>query len=86
MLLDNLSLFLRIVEKGGLAVAGREVGLSAATVSERVAALEAYYGATLTRTTRAISLTEEGRRLLMVHGGCWQKLRSSKVEYAMAPM
>ncbi|MDI9653396.1 LysR family transcriptional regulator, partial [Burkholderia cenocepacia] len=35
MLLDNLALFLRIVEKGGLAAAGREVGLSPATVSER---------------------------------------------------
>jgi len=65
MLLENLSLFLRIVEKGGLAVAGREVGLSPATVSERLASLEAYYGATLlTRTTRAISLTEEGRALV----------------------
>lgn len=65
MLLDNLALFLRIVEKGGLAVAGRETGLSPATVSERLAALEAHYGATLlARTTRAISLTEEGRTLV----------------------
>lgn len=65
MLLDNLSLFLRIVEKGGLAVAGRELGLSAATVSERLASLEAYYGATLlTRTTRAINLTDEGKALV----------------------
>lgn len=65
MLLENLSLFLCIVEKGGLAVAGREVGLSPATVSERLASLEAYYGAALlTRTTRAISLTEEGRALV----------------------
>ena len=65
MLLDNLALFLRIVEKGGLAVAGRETGLSPATVSERLAALESYYGVTLlTRTTRAISLTEEGRALV----------------------
>lgn len=65
MLLDNLALFLRIVEKGGLAVAGRETGLSPATVSERLAALEAHYGATLlARTTRAISLTEEGRALV----------------------
>ena len=65
MLLDNLALFLRIVEKGGLAAAGREVGLSPATVSERLAALERYYGAALlTRTTRAISLTDEGRTLV----------------------
>lgn len=65
MLLDNLNLFLRIVEKGGLAAAGREVGLSPASVSERLAALENYYGVTLlVRTTRAISLTDEGRLLV----------------------
>lgn len=62
MILDHLTLFLRIVEKGGMSAAGRELGLSPATVSERLAALEAYYGAALlTRTTRAISLTDEGR-------------------------
>ncbi|MHC8493255.1 LysR family transcriptional regulator [Thalassospira sp. SM2505] len=64
-LLTNLSLFIRIVEKGGLAAAGRDFGFSPATVSERVAALEDHYGTRLlTRTTRAISLTEEGRTLL----------------------
>ncbi len=65
MILDNLTLFLRIVEKGGMAAAGRELGLSPATVSERLASLEAYYGARLlTRTTRSISLTDEGRMLV----------------------
>jgi hypothetical protein len=55
MILDNLALFLRIVEKGGLAPAGRELGLSPASVSEGLVALEKYYGATLLhRTTRAI--------------------------------
>jgi DNA-binding transcriptional LysR family regulator len=65
MLLDNLALFLRIVEKGGMAAGGREMGLSPATVSERLAALENHYGARLlNRTTRSISLTEEGRELI----------------------
>jgi DNA-binding transcriptional LysR family regulator len=65
MTLDNLVLFLRIVEKGSLAAAGRELGLSAASVSERLVTLEKYYGAALlTRTTRAISLTDEGRLLV----------------------
>src|SRR6202789_1856730 len=65
MILDNLALFLRIVEKGSLAAAGRELGLSAASVSERLVALEKYYGAALLhRTTRAISLTDEGRLLV----------------------
>lgn len=65
MILDNLALFLRIVEKGSLTAAGREMSLSPASVSERLSALEAHYGATLLkRTTRAISLTDEGRLLV----------------------
>ncbi|MDB4213664.1 LysR family transcriptional regulator [Octadecabacter sp.] len=65
MLIENLKLFLKIVEKGGLAAAGREGGLSPATVTDRLAALEAHYGARLlTRTTRSISLTDEGRELV----------------------
>ena len=64
MNLDQLDLFLTIVEKGSMAAAGRELGLSATTVSERLAALEAYYGAALLhRTTRTIGLTDEGRTL-----------------------
>lgn len=65
MLLDNIALFLRIVEKGSLSAAGREAGLSSTTVSERLAALEAHFGVVLlNRTTRAISLTDEGRTLV----------------------
>lgn len=65
MLFENLALFLLIVEKGGLSAAGREVGLSPTSVSERLGALERHYGATLlTRTTRSISLTDEGRMLM----------------------
>lgn len=65
MLLTNFGLFQQIVEKGSLAAAGREAGLSPTTVSERLAALESHYGVVLlNRTTRAISLTEEGRTLL----------------------
>lgn len=64
-MLDALTLFLLIVEKKGMAAAGRELGLSPATVSERLASLETYYGARLiTRTTRSISLTDEGRLLV----------------------
>ena len=65
MLLDNLALFLRIVEKGGMASAGRDFGLSAASVSGRLASLEKHYNARLlTRTTRAIHLTDEGWKLV----------------------
>lgn len=65
MLLDNLRLFLTIAEKGSLVAAARETGMSTTTVSERLATLEAHYGVVLfNRTTRSISLTEEGRTLL----------------------
>lgn len=65
MLLPNLALFVRIAEKNGLAAAGRDFGMSPATVSERLAALETHYSAKLlNRTTRSISLTDEGRLLL----------------------
>jgi DNA-binding transcriptional LysR family regulator len=65
MLLPNLALLVRIAEKGGLAAAGRDFGLSPATVSERLVSLESHYGAKLlNRTTRSISLTDEGRLLV----------------------
>jgi len=65
MLLSNLRLFLVIAEKGSLIAAARETGLSTTTVSERLASLERHYGVVLfNRTTRSISLTEEGRVLL----------------------
>ncbi|MDJ0992797.1 MAG: LysR family transcriptional regulator [Dinoroseobacter sp.] len=65
MLLDNLRVFMIIAEKGSLVAAAREIGMSTTTVSERLAALEAYYGVVLfNRTTRSISLTEEGRTLV----------------------
>lgn len=65
MNLDALKLFQLIVEKGSLAAAGRELRISATTVSDRLVALESYFGVTLlNRTTRSISLTEEGRMLI----------------------
>ncbi|WP_424973140.1 LysR family transcriptional regulator [Dinoroseobacter sp. S76] len=65
MLLDNHRVFVIIAEKGSLVAAARETGLSTTTVSERLAALEAHYGVVLfNRTTRSISLTEEGRTLV----------------------
>ncbi|WBO23145.1 LysR family transcriptional regulator [Sphingomonas abietis] len=55
-------LFVRVIELGSLSAAGRELGLSPAAASKRLAALEARLGARLVhRTTRRLSATEAGR-------------------------
>jgi DNA-binding transcriptional LysR family regulator len=65
MLMSDLALLVRIAEKQGLAAAGRDFGFSPATVSEKLVNLERHYGAKLiNRTTRSISLTDEGRVLV----------------------
>jgi len=62
--LEALKFFVRLVEKKGIASAGRDFGLSPATASNRLSDLETYYEAKLiNRTTRSISLTDEGRLL-----------------------
>lgn len=61
MEIEDLSLFVRAVAAGNLSAAGREMGLSPAVASKRIAALEARIGARLLhRTTRAVTPTEEG--------------------------
>lgn len=60
--LGDMDLFVRIIKRDGLAAAGREIGLSPARVTARLNTLEKRYGVRLiNRTTRKISLTEEGR-------------------------
>ncbi len=61
---NALELFARIAAAGSFAQAARELGLTRAAVSRRVAAMEAEVGAPLfARSTRALGLTETGRRL-----------------------
>src|SRR5271156_3888933 len=63
--LAGMALFVRIVEHGSLSAAGRSVGLPKATVSRRLAVLERSIGtALLQRSTRALSLTDAGRRFI----------------------
>ncbi|XYI02764.1 LysR family transcriptional regulator [Sorangium sp. So ce1128] len=61
--LSGLSMFVRIVEEGSLSAAGRALGLPKATISRHLALLEKRLGAPLLiRSTRALSLTDTGRR------------------------
>jgi DNA-binding transcriptional LysR family regulator len=57
----SLLLFVRVARTGSFSVAGRELGFSQPTASRIVAALEKKVGvALLTRSTRAVTLTEAG--------------------------
>src|SRR5207248_8242990 len=58
---SEMSVFARVVASGSLSAAARELSLSPAMVSRRLAALEARLGVRLVnRTTRSLHLTDEG--------------------------
>lgn len=60
--LTSMSVFLRVVDKGGFSAAAEEFGISATMVGKHVRALEERLGGRLlNRTTRSQSLTELGR-------------------------
>ena len=62
--LDELAVFLAVLETGSLAAAARRLRRSAPAVTRTLAALEARVGARLIeRTTRRLSVTPVGRRL-----------------------
>jgi len=61
---NALELFARIAQAGSFAQAARDVGLTRAAISRRIAAIESAVGLTLfARSTRSLGLTEAGRRL-----------------------
>jgi DNA-binding transcriptional LysR family regulator len=58
---NEMSVFAKVVASGSLSAAARELGLSTAMVSRRLAGLEARLGVRLVnRTTRSLHLTDEG--------------------------
>jgi DNA-binding transcriptional LysR family regulator len=60
--LDNIVVFVRVVELGNLSSAGRALRISPAVASNRVKELEKHLGARLlNRTTRQLTPTEQGR-------------------------
>ncbi len=62
VMLEDVTLFARVVDKGSFSAAGRDLRLSAAVVSHRIMALEKRLGARLfSRTTRSMHLTTSGQ-------------------------
>ncbi len=65
--LDNIAVFVRVVELGNLSAAGRDMRISPAVASNRIKELEKYLGVRLfNRTTRQLMPTEHGR--VFYHG------------------
>ena len=66
MKLDGIAAFVNIAEGGSISEAARRLGLAKSVVSERLAELERALDARLVqRTTRKLSLTEDGNRFLL---------------------
>lgn len=65
MNIDHLKLFVRLASTSNISMAGQELGLSPAVASAHISKLEAGLGVRLVhRTTRKVSLTEEGLAFL----------------------
>lgn len=63
MNLDDIAVFVRVVESGSFSAAARRLGMPKATVSARVARLEKRLGLTLIqRTTRKLRITDAGEQ------------------------
>jgi DNA-binding transcriptional LysR family regulator len=63
--IEGLAAFSAVAEAGSISAASRRLGLSKSVVSERLADLERAVGARLVqRTTRRLSLTEDGQAFL----------------------
>jgi DNA-binding transcriptional LysR family regulator len=62
-MLSAMRIFIRVVERGSLSAAARDLGLGQPTVSERVEKLEKHLSARLLyRTTRSVQATDAGAR------------------------
>ncbi|MDE3735302.1 LysR family transcriptional regulator [Pseudomonas resinovorans] len=61
--LNAMAVFVRVVESGSFSAVARELGTSQPTISKQVQALETSLGGRLiARSTRQLSLTDEGQR------------------------
>ena len=89
--LAGMRVFVRVVESGSFSAAARETGATQSKISKQVAALEDHLGCLLMqRTTRSLTLTEDGRSfydlsLRALDAGQWQKRKALSVASAAGP-
>ncbi len=85
-LLPQLQVFLVVARLGSFSSAARELGVSPAAVSQSVRQLETQLGVVLfARTTRSMSLTDAGRRLLEGAGPGLNQVLASLTEVSAQP-
>ena len=71
--LERMRSFVRVAERGSLSAVARELGVGQSTITRHLRELEEAVGVPLlSRTTRRVTLTDEGRRY---HADCIQILR-----------
>lgn len=74
--LRHMAIFARVVDEGSFRAAARAMGLAPSRVSETISDLESFLGVTLLyRTTRKLSVTNEGR---MFYARVAEMLRSAE--------
>ena len=82
--LQEMSVFSRVVASGSLSAAARELGISPALVSRRLAALENRLGVRLiNRTTRSLNLTVEGARYYDVCNRVLAEIQAADAEVSV---
>src|SRR3954466_7372530 len=85
-MLTHVQAFLAVGRLRSFSAAARELGVSRSAVSQSVRQLEEHLGLVLlTRTTRSVSLTDSGRRLVETAGPALGQLLSALHELGAAP-
>ncbi|MFI0844952.1 LysR substrate-binding domain-containing protein [Mesorhizobium sp. IMUNJ 23232] len=83
MRIDEITVFVRVLEAGSFAAAARSLGMPTTTVSAKVAALEARLGTTLIqRTTRQLRATPAGELYLDRCRTALQEIETAEAELA----
>ncbi|MFC0204608.1 LysR family transcriptional regulator [Novosphingobium soli] len=82
-LVRSLRLFLRVSEEGSFSALARRLNLSHTTITRAIDDLEAHFGARLfQRTTRRITLTREGERLVGHAAAILDQLEQAEADLA----
>ncbi len=81
-MLNEMAVFVRVVDSAGFSAAARQIGLTTSAVSRHVTRLETHLGGRLLqRTTRSVRLTELGEQ---VYAGCTRMLSAAREVHTMA--